>query len=208
MRDTILVKSANGVSLAGKTVSGHQFHHCCKPLELGHFVLGVGEDQVRVPRKIFRADVAGGERELYSVRFHRSYVGVLIDSATYSLRGDYTDQVVIVTLIPVGGEIDAVFEYSEVNADIQLMLFLIGQLTVLDVLNHKSRLLDIGEGTIGREATDDGLRVGHFRRTTIGGKGVRGFQRQIGEGGLQCLEERLLVHVPCTGQVPRGQPTR
>ena len=85
--------------------------------------------------KIIRADVAGGERKFHTVRFHGGYVGIFVDDAAYSLCGDYTDQVVVVTLVPVGGEVDAIFEQAEVDADVQLMLFLVSEFAVLDVID-------------------------------------------------------------------------
>ena len=111
---------------------------------MGHFIFGVGEDKVRVPRKIFRANVAGRKGELHTVGFHCGNVGIFVDKTAHSLRGDYTDQVVIVTLIPVGREVDPVFEQTEVDADVQFMLFLVGEFAVLDVLDVKSRFLNIG----------------------------------------------------------------
>ena len=112
---------------------------------MGHFIFGVGEDKVRIPRKIFRANVAGGKGELHTVGFHRGYVGVFVDETAHSLRGNYTDQVIVVALIPVGREIDPVFEQTEVDADVQFMLFLVGEFAVLDVLDVKSRFLNIGK---------------------------------------------------------------
>ena len=106
------------------------------------------------------------------MRFHGGYVGIFVDDAAYSLCGDYTDQVVVVTLVPVGGEVDAIFEQAEVDADVQLMLFLVSEFAVLDVIDIKSRFLNGGKGAVGREAADDGLRVGPFRRAAVGGEGV------------------------------------
>ena len=106
------------------------------------------------------------------MRFHRSNIGKLQNLSTYALSIDNTDQVVVVTLVPVGGEVDAIFEQAEVNADVQLMLFLVGEFAVLDVIDIKSRFLNVGKGAVGLEAADDGLRVGHFRRAAVSGEGV------------------------------------
>ena len=97
-------------------------------------------------------------------------------------------------------------EQTEVDADVQFMLFLVGEFAVLDVLDVKSRFLNIGKRTIGRETADDGLRIGYFRRTAIGSKRVRSFQSQVGKSGLERFKKSFLMHVPRTGQVPRGQP--
>ena len=199
-------QSAHGIAFTGETVAGYQFHHAGESFQLGHFIFGVGEDKVRIPRKIFRANVAGGKGELHTVGFHRGYVGIFVDETAHSLRGNYTDQVIVVALIPVGREIDPVFEQTEVDADVQFMLFLVGEFAVLDVLDVKSRFLNIGKRTIGRETADDGLRIGYFRRTAIGSKRVRSFQSQVGKSGLERFKKSFLMHVPRTGQVPRGQP--
>lgn len=130
--------------------------------------------------------------------FHRGYVGIFVDETAHSLRGNYTDQVIVVALIPVGREIDPVFEQTEVDADVQFMLFLVGEFAVLDVLDVKSRFLNIGKRTIGRETADDGLRIGYFRRTAIGSKRVRSFQSQVGKSGL----ERFKKASSCTFHAP------
>ena len=44
-------------------------------------------------------------------------IGIFVDETAYSLRGNDTDQIVVVTLIPVGREVDPVFEQTEVDAD-------------------------------------------------------------------------------------------
>ena len=96
----------------------------------------------------------------------------MVATLAYLLMTPPTPCVVVVTLVPVGGEVDAVFEQAEVDADVQFMLFLVGEFAVLDVINIKSRFLNVGKGAVGREAADDGLRVGHFRRAAVGGEGV------------------------------------
>ena len=91
------------------------------------------------------------------MRFHGGYVGIFVDDAAYSLCGDYTDQVVVVTLVPVGGEVDAIFEQAEVDADVQLMLFLISQFAVFRIGNIESCLLSVCKRTIGRVTHDNSL---------------------------------------------------
>ena len=64
------------------------------------------------------------------MRLHLGHVTILGGSTTDTLGADQTDQVEVVTEVPVKHEVDAVVEETEVNTKVELMLLLIGQLTV------------------------------------------------------------------------------
>ena len=86
------------------------------------------------------------------------------------------------------------------------MLLLVGQLLVGDVLHLHARFLNAAEGTVGLVVHQHQGGVADVERSRVGGEGVAGFDGKVGQRGAQLLEERLLVHIPCTRDVPCGQP--
>ena len=88
---------------------------------------------------------------------HRSDIGKLVDSTLGTVGGTHTDQVVVVTTIPVELYVESVVQEAEVNTNVELMFLFIGQIGVSEVVNVKSRLLIACEWTPGVELLNDSL---------------------------------------------------
>ena len=69
-----------------------------------HFVDGMGEVEVGGPAEILGLDVDSSETELVSSGLHGSDVTVFLDLSADTLGVDDTDEVEIVTLVPVESE--------------------------------------------------------------------------------------------------------
>lgn len=92
-------------------------------------------------------DVAGRKSQLDTRRFQTGDVTVFHHLTADTLRVDHTDQVVVVTLVPVGCEADAVVQEAHVDTDVHLVLLLVSQLAVLQVVNRQTRLGNTGRRT-------------------------------------------------------------
>ena len=132
------------------------------------------------------------------MRAHRSNVTILGNLTTDTHGVDDTDQVVVVTAIPVEANVDAVVKETDFSTEVQLVLFLVGQLRVLEVGNLKCRLVHAGKRTPGVHTLDNHARVTDAGRTTVTGQRIRGLQSQVRYCRTQRLEPRLLVCVPGT----------
>ena len=75
------------------------------------------------------------------MRLHRSHVGILEDLTADALSVDASDKVEVIALIPVGYEVDAVVEETEVDTNIKLMLLLVGKLSVGKLLKDEGLLI-------------------------------------------------------------------
>ena len=131
------------------------------------------------------------------MRAHGSYVGVFL---TEQLGVYITHQVVVVTPIEIGYEVQAVAQETEVDTEVELVFLLVGQFFVGILCQFNSRFLLVTSGTpeIGGAEDGAGIRGGALltsQRVTQTQCGVR-----HGTTGLlhPFLEEWFLVGVPCS----------
>ncbi len=115
--------------------------------QVGHLLFQVRIDEVRRPAEVLGFDVAGRKSQLDTRRFQTGDVTVFHHLTADTLRVDHTDQVVVVTLVPVGCEADAVVQEAHVDTDVHLVLLLVSQLAVLQVVNRQTRLGNTGRRT-------------------------------------------------------------
>ena len=80
------------------------------------------------------------------MRRHRSHVGILCDLTAGTGGVSHTHEVVVVALVPVEHHIDAVVDETEVNTEVKLMFFLVGQLAVGNFVERKTEFVGIGNG--------------------------------------------------------------
>ena len=90
--------------------------------------------------------------------FHRCHIGISIGSASTDSRCDSSsDKVVVITSIPVDGQINSVVEKTKVSADIQLMFLFVGQFAVFAVRHINTRLLNVCKRAIRRICPENSL---------------------------------------------------
>ena len=141
------------------------------------------------------------------MRPHRGNVGQLADLSAYARSLDSSDEVEVVTFVPVEREVDAIAQEAGIEPQVQLVLLLVGQFVVGQVGNVHAALLDGGERAVGRKAHEHHRRVADRRRSRVARQRVAGLQRQVRQPLAHVLEEIFLMHVPCCRQVPGGQPS-
>ena len=162
-------------------------------------------DQVGSPLEVLGHNVAGREGELLTVRLHRGHVGIFHNRSAHTHGALRTYQVVVVTCVPVEVEVDAVVQESQADAEVQLVLLLVGQCGVGKARYLETRLLVGRIGTEGAVGLDDDHRVGDGGLVTR--QRVAGLQRSVCQHVLEGLcKPRLLVSVPCSRDVPCRQP--
>ena len=163
-------------------------------------------DEVGGPGEVLLLDVLGGQAEFPSAGLHGSHIAVLLDFAAHTRGVDDTDQVVVVTLVPVEGGADAVVEETGLEADIQLVLLLVGELAVGQLADIQRRLTHIGGRTPGGMAPDHDGGVGHVLGAAVCRQGVGGFYAQVRNRIRKGIPPRLVADVPGTGNVPGRKP--
>ena len=90
-------------------------------------------DEVRRPLEVLGLDVGGREGQLHSAGFHGSDVSEFLYLTAHTLGVDDTDEVVVVTCVPVKTEIDAVVDETCFKTEVQLFLLLVGQIRICEV---------------------------------------------------------------------------
>ena len=141
---------ANRIVLKCETGTWHEVDDAATRNEFCNLVLCVGEGEVGRPLEVARLsslEVAGRESELNTVRLHLGNVGHLAGDTTHTLGVDATNQVVVVTLVPVEYQVDAVAIETEVNTHVKLVLLLVGELLVGNV-----REVEVHLGVLGEQA--------------------------------------------------------
>ena len=195
-------EAPDGIAFESEAGTGDQVERTDVALQLGDLVPRVRIDEVGRPGEALRLDVLRREGDLVTVRLHGSHV-----AEARSVHGrDGTDQVVVVTLVPVEGKVDPVVEETGLETEVQLMLLLVGQGLVGHVVDVEGRLLVVRERTPGVGRADDDLRVGHAR--AVAGQGVRTLKAEVGHRRVERLHPVFLVDVPRGRDVPGGQPAR
>ena len=105
------------------------------------------EDEVGVPTEIFRSDVLSRQRQFHTMTLHACYISKLGYLDTCTGRINQSDQIIVVTFVPVDCEVNTVVYKSDFSSDIQLMLLLVSQSTIFYIFKKKSALLHIRERT-------------------------------------------------------------
>ena len=78
------------------------------------------------------------------MRFHLGNVGILVSDTTHTLGVNTTNQVVVVTLVPVEDKVDAVVVETKVNTHVKLMFLLVSKLGVSDIAQVEVHLSIFG----------------------------------------------------------------
>ena len=89
--------------------------------------MSVRIDEVSAPCKVCSLNICGIDTQFKTIRLHRSHITIL---HTTHLGIDNTNQVVVITLIPVKFHIDAIAQEAQLNTNIQLMLLLKRQVAI------------------------------------------------------------------------------
>ena len=184
----------------------HQVDDALGAVEGRDRVVGVRPDEVGRPLEVAGADVDRGQGQFVTAGGHARDVTVLGDFTAQTHRIDDTDQVVVVTLVPVAGEVDAVVEEAQFRADVQLVLLFEGQIRIGEAGNVEGRLIVAGAGTpvVGRP--DDDRGVGDPGRAAFRSQGVGCLENGMGENRLQGAHPGFVGNVPTTGHVPGREP--
>ena len=172
--------------------------------ELGDFVVGVGIDDVRRPGEVTGPDVGRGQAELDTVGLHGGGVARLGDGTVDTLGPRGTDQVEVVALVPVAGEVHAVVEEAQFQADVQLVLLLVGERRVRGAGQVQVGFAVIGEIAPGRVGPEDGQGVGD--RSPFRGQGIGSLDGGVREIRLETAHPGFVDDVPLAGNVPGRQP--
>ena len=128
---------------------------------------------------------------------HRGHIRIVGNRGSKALTIINTYQVIVVTLIPVYSQIDAIVEESCIQSYVKLMFLLIGQIVVLVIDNLGTSLAYIGEWTPSIECLNNGQGVADRRRSTIGSKRIAGLERKVRDDRTYLLPEFFLMCVPC-----------
>ena len=115
-----------------------------------------------------------------------------------------TDKVESATAVDVGTQTDAVTQHSEIEPEVELILFLPRQILVLQRLDINLRFLVTVIATVSGRVTEHGQSV--VCRSHCSCQSVCGTQR---EGGNHILmfHKLFFQHIPRPRHVPRRQPT-
>ena len=95
-------------------------------------------DEVRSPAEVLANNVFCCQGQLVTVRLHRCNVSTFISSVKYGVGISY--EVVVVTPVEIGRQVNAVLDESEVGTHVELVLLLIGKRCVTELHVH-TRLL-------------------------------------------------------------------
>ena len=167
----------------------------------------VGIDKVGGPGEVPRLDVGGGEGNLHTVGVHGSGVTHLDNTGTANTLGiNRTNQVKVVTGVPVCHNIDAVVQEAGLNANVELVLLLVRKFIVGNVYQCQTGFLHVGERAVRRIGLHYYGRVGYRGGTAVTGKGIGRLHAQVRQGGVGAFHPFFLMDVPGTGNVPGGQP--
>ena len=198
-------QSTVGITLKRITAGADQADDVGIREQFGDLCGSPREGKVGGPVPILCADIMGGERSLDTMRLHGSDIGLL---ATVGLGFAITDQVVVVTPIEVGHQVDTVVEEAEVNTEVELMFLLIGQLVVsgLAIIDTDFLLTGIGTPNLCRAEDRQGIRSG----CRLTGQRVAQTQFAIREPVVMLtgplLEPVVLRGSPASTDVPSRQP--
>ena len=166
------------------------------------------EDKVCAPAEVLFLYILCRKSELDTVTFHWSYISIRISSSSANSRGDCrSDEVIIVTFIPIECQIDPVIKETNIPTDIQFMFLFIGQFAVLTVCHKDSRFLDICKRAVGRISSENSLWVCYIGGTAVGCQWIRNFQSEVWKSWFQLFEKVFFMSIPCSWQVPGGEPT-
>ena len=138
------------------------------------------------------------------MRLHGCYVCIVEDRTLYTSCTLRTDEVVVVTSIPVEREVDSVVEETEVDTEVELVLLLVCQVRVSEAVDLQTRFLVNSVRTPYVVATDDYVSICDGRLVT--GQRVTCLNSSVRENLVQFLEPCLLMSVPCSRDVPCRQP--
>ena len=159
---------AHRIALFSKTVAGYEVDYASRSLEVGNLVLSVRVDEVGGPLEVLGDNVVGGQAHFHTVRAHRSNVTKFLNLTANTLCGGKTDKVVVVTLVPVNFQVDAVIEETGSQTEVELMLLFVGQIAVGEVNHLQTAFAHCGERTPRSVSRDNCIRVGDGR--TVGGE--------------------------------------
>ena len=168
--------------------------------------MGVRPDEVGRPLEVAGPDVDRGQGQFVTAGGHARDVTVLGDFTAETHRVDDTDQVVVVTLVPVAREVDPVVEEAQFRADVQLVLLFEGEIRVREAGDVQRRLIVAGAGTpvVGRPDDDGG--VGDPGRAAFRSQGVGSLEDGVGKVRLQGAHPGFVGNVPTAGHVPGREP--
>ena len=167
----------------------------------------MGIDEVGRPLEVAGLDVFRGEGQFKSVGGHAGYVTVLGQFAADALGVGEGDQVEVVTLVPVTGEVDAVVHKTQFQTHVELMLLFEGEVGVGQAADIQAGLDVAGVVPPGVVGLDDGVGVGDRRGTAFCRQGVGELEGGVGEGGLEAGHPRLVADIPSARYVPGRKPT-
>ena len=119
-----------------------------------------------------------------------------------------TNQVIVVTGVPVKLQVDAVVHETEVETHIKLVLLLEGEFAVGQTAQLKRHFLSSCLRTPGLARIEESLSIGIARGACLCCQRVRQTQLSIAQSAvaLPVTEPGLLVDVPTSRNVPCGQP--
>ena len=140
------------------------------------------------------------------MRLHRCNVSILYDWTLCTISCTWTNEVVVVTSVPVEDYIQAVIEETKVCTNVKLMLLLIGQILICELTDIQTWLLIDCEWTPDVGTADNYLWVGNSWLITC--QWVRCTKSSVSQRVLECLlEPWLFVNIPYSWYVPSRQPT-
>ena len=202
------------IALEGETCTYNQVDDARTGLQLGNLGIGIREGQVGGPSEVTRTlglDVVRCEGKLDTVRLHLGHVTKFLGLTTDTLGADATNQVEVVTNEPVKHYVEAVPQQTEVETEVKLVLLLIGKVAVTQTAQVESHLVDVVLLTPTQGGIIQCLGVTEGHGTTLGSQRVAQTQLSVGKCTLliqaHILEEGLITDVPCTRNVPGGEPT-
>ena len=213
-RDTLIIQTTerNGedgvvrIPFLSETGAAYQVDDPEGVVQFGHFIAGVRIDEVRRPLEVTGPDILRSQGQFETVGLHGCDVTVLDDLTADTLGVGPADEVEVVTLIPVPGEIDAVVEEAQFHAHVELMLLFEGELRVGQVIDREDGLPVVHIVAPGIFRHDDHIRVGDPGRTAFRRQGVGKLEGCMGKDGLEATHEGFITDVPAAGNVPGRKP--
>ena len=154
------------------------------------------------PREVAGTDVLRSQRELNPLGTHLSDIPIqLIDEAASTLRQYLVDEVTTLTIEEGDTCRDTLIEETEVEAPVELIHLLIGQVIVSRLININPRLNEVSIPEEGKEGLQTRQCIVHIRDRPRHPVGEAHRERRE---GLELGEEGFLIDSPVTTNVPSG----